>query len=140
MEALYGKLWESKRVEDLEKYHFIRKVSPLEQALQELNIDCWASGVRSNQTGHRASMTLLDPIRDRLSLRPLLSWTQKDVFYYMQENSLPQHPLFEKGYSSVGDWHSSSPEELNSKGRETRFNGLKEECGIHLPGTMGDGI
>ena len=49
----------------------------------------------------------------------------------MQEKNLPQHPLFEKGYSSVGDWHSSAPETNSKKGRQTRFKGVKEECGLH---------
>ena len=78
-------------------------------------------------------MTWLDPIRGRLSLRPLLEWSPKDIFYYMQKNKLPQHPLFNKGYSTVGDWHSSGPDGADGKGRNTRFAGLKEECGIHLP-------
>ena len=85
-------------------------------------------------------MTVLDPIRDRLSLRPLLGWTKRDVFYYMQEHDLPQHPLFDQGYSTVGDWHSSAPDSLESEGRGTRFGGQRQECGIHVPGVMGDGI
>ncbi len=140
MEALYGRLWETNSAKDLEKYHLIRKVRPLDQALDGLKVSCWASGVRGNQTNHRRTMTWLDPIRERFSLRPLLEWTVKDVFYYMQENQLPQHPLFEKGYSTVGDWHSSAPDDGDVKGRDTRFGGLKQECGIHLSGTMGEGI
>ena len=140
MEALHGRLWETKSLEDLEKYHLIRKVQPLEKSLKDLEVHCWASGVRGNQTDHRKSMNYIDQIRGRLSLRPLLEWSQKDIFYYMQENNLPQHPLFEKGYSTVGDWHSSAPEVSDIQGRDTRFGGLKQECGIHLQGTMGDGI
>ncbi len=132
MEAIYGRLWEKNSISELEKYHQIRKVEPLENAFVNLNTLCWASGVRSNQTNHRRSMTYLDSINDRLSLRPLLEWTKKDVYYYMKENHLPQHPLFEKGYSTVGDWHSSSPDNGNKQGRETRFGGLKQECGIHI--------
>jgi len=140
MEALYGKLWETNVVEDIEKYHLIRKIQPLEKAFADNNIQCWASGVRGGQTNHRRSMTLLDPIRERLSLRPLLEWTAKDIFYYMKEYDLPQHPLFEKGYSSVGDWHSSGADSSQAKGRDTRFGGLKQECGIHIGGVMGEGI
>ena len=145
MEALHGRLWESGRVEDLETYHRIRKVEPLEQAFASLEVRCWASGVRSGQTDHRRSMTWLDPIRTRLSLRPVLDWTPRDVFYYMQEHDLPQHPLFDQGYSTVGDWHSSGPDSGEQSGRGTRFGGLKQECGIHLPqnaaeGMLGDGI
>ena len=145
MEAVEGRLWETGSVQDLEIYHRIRKVEPLEQAFSSLGIQCWASGVRRGQTDHRDQMTWLDPIRGRLSLRPLLDWTAKDVFYYMQNNDLPQHPLFDKGYSTVGDWHSSGPDADSLNGRKTRFGGMKQECGIHLPsdaveGLMGDGI
>ena len=132
MEAIYGRLWETGVQKDLEKYHQIRKVEPLENTLLNLNVNCWASGVRKGQTKNRQSMSHIDYIRDRLTLRPLLNWTKKDIFYYMEKNNLPQHPLFEKGYSTVGDWHSSEAENSNSKGRSTRFGGLSEECGIHL--------
>ena len=140
MEALHGRLWDTGRVEDLELYHRIRKVEPLDRALNDLRVHCWASGVRGNQTDHRRAMGVLDPVRRRWSLRPLLSWSRRDVFYYMEENHLPQHPLFEQGYSTVGDWHSSAPDGDGVSGRATRFGGLKQECGIHLPGVMGEGI
>ena len=131
MEAKYGKLWETNKESDLDKYHELRKIKPLENGLEKYNISCWASGVRSSQTENRNKMKFLDIIRQRLSLRPLLNWTNKDIFYYMEENNLPAHPLFSKGYSSVGDWHSSGPDGYETKGRDTRFGGIKQECGIH---------
>ena len=131
MESLYGKLWETNKTKDLDKYHEIRKIKPLENALEKNNIYCWASGVRSYQTENRNQMKILDVIRQRFSLRPLLNWTNKDIFYYMKENKLPDHPLFSQGYSTVGDWHSSSPDSGEIRGRATRFGGLKQECGIH---------
>ena len=132
MEAKYGKLWESKRVEDINKYHQIRKVDPLDNALKKYSINCWGSGVRAQQTTNRGKMKFIELIRDTLSIRPLLGWSQKDIFYYMKEKNLPQHPLFMQGYSTVGDWHSSSAESSNAKGRSTRFGGLKQECGLHV--------
>jgi len=131
METIYGKLWETNKESDLDRYHQLRKIKPLENGLQKYNIHCWASGVRSSQTDNRNKMNFLDVIRQRLSLRPILNWTNKDIFYYMEENNLPAHPLFSKGYSSVGDWHSSSPDGNETKGRATRFKGIKQECGIH---------
>jgi phosphoadenosine phosphosulfate reductase len=131
MEAIYGKLWETNKVSDLDKYHELRKIKPLENGLEKHNIYCWASGVRAGQTENRNKMRFVDIIRKRLSLRPLLNWTNKDIFYYMKENNLPDHPLFSKGYSTVGDWHSSTPDGIQTKGRNTRFGGIKEECGIH---------
>ena len=132
MEAMYGKLWESKRVEDINKYHQIRKVDPLDNALKKYSINCWGSGVRAQQTTNRGKMKFIELIRDTLSIRPLLGWSQKDIFYYMKEKNLPQHPLFMQGYSTVGDWHSSSAESSNAKGRSTRFGGIKQECGLHV--------
>ncbi len=140
MEALHGRLWETGSLEDLQLYNRIRKVEPLDRALALLGVRCWASGVRGGQTEHRRGMHPLDPVRGLWSLRPLLSWTARDIFYYMQEHDLPQHPLFEQGYSTVGDWHTSAPDGADSSGRATRFGGLKQECGIHLPGMMGEGI
>jgi phosphoadenosine phosphosulfate reductase len=140
MEAVHGRLWESGNVDDLTLYNRIRKVEPLDRALGDLAVRCWASGVRGGQTDHRRSMHSLDPVRGAWSLRPLLSWTSRDVYYYMQEHNLPQHPLFDRGYSTVGDWHTSAPDDGSVSGRATRFSGLKEECGIHLPGLMGEGI
>ena len=132
MEAMYGKLWESNRVEDINKYHQIRKVDPLDNALKKYSINCWGSGVRAQQTTNRGKMKFIELIRDTLSIRPLLGWSQKDIFYYMKEKNLPQHPLFMQGYSTVGDWHSSSAESSNAKGRSTRFGGVKQECGLHV--------
>ncbi len=131
METLYGKLWETNKASDLDKYHELRKITPLEIGLQKNNIQCWASGVRSSQTKIRNKMKFLEIIRQRLSLRPLLNWTKKEVYYYMQENNLPAHPLFLQGYSTVGDWHSSAPDGIEKQGRSTRFGGVQQECGIH---------
>jgi phosphoadenosine phosphosulfate reductase len=140
MEALHGQLWNTGTLEDMELYLRLRKVDPLDRAMEALGVRCWASGVRGGQTDHRQAMEPLAKVRQRWSLRPLLDWSKKDVFYFMQEHKLPQHPLFEQGYSTVGDWHSSGPDDGTSSGRATRFGGLKQECGIHLPGVMGEGI
>lgn len=140
MEALHGRLWETGAPEDMRTYNRLRKVEPLDRGLEQLQVHCWASGVRSGQTDHRGGMHCLDPVRERWSLRPLLTWTRRDVYYYMQEHELPQHPLFDQGYSTVGDWHTSAPDDGTTTGRATRFGGLHQECGIHLPGLMGEGI
>ena len=140
MEALHGRLWETGRLEDLQLYNRLRKVEPLDRAFEDLAVSCWASGVRGGQTDHRSTMAVLEGVRGRWSLRPLLAWSRRDVYYYMERHGLPQHPLFEKGYSTVGDWHTSAPDDGSASGRATRFGGLKQECGIHLPGLMGEGI
>ncbi|MEM9809050.1 MAG: phosphoadenosine phosphosulfate reductase, partial [Cyanobacteria bacterium P01_D01_bin.56] len=43
------------------------------------------------------------------------------------------------GYTTVGDWHSSRPLTADDTDeRDTRFHGLKQECGLHLPQTQGE--
>ena len=58
----------------------------------------------------------------------------------MKEFNLPPHPLKSKGYVSVGDWHSSEPLRENMTAEETRFQGIKRECGLHLDFDQGGGI
>jgi phosphoadenosine phosphosulfate reductase len=62
---------------------------------------------------------------------PIIDWTEKDIYRYMTQHQLPFHPLWEKGYVSVGDWHSTKPLEAGMSEEATRFNGLKRECGLH---------
>ncbi|MDY6786475.1 MAG: phosphoadenosine phosphosulfate reductase family protein, partial [Cyanobacteriota bacterium] len=70
---------------------------------------------------------------------PILTWNAKDVYDYLMANDLPYHPLFDQGYMTVGDWHSSRPLTLeDDRDRDTRFQGLKQECGIHLPQTWAE--
>ena len=134
MEAMHGRLWESSDVSDLQRYDDIRKVEPMERALNSLKPKAWISGLRSQQTDFRKTLPRVSFDGKRHKVLPILGWTSRDVYRFMTENDLPQHPLFEQGYSTVGDWHSSRPvSPIDSDPRDTRFNGLKQECGIHLP-------
>ena len=132
MEAKYGKLWESDRVEDLNLYDKIRKVEPMKRALTELNGRGWISGLRADQTDYRKRLPPIKRTGSRFRMYPILEWTNRDVYYFMDDNELPQHPLFSKGYTTVGDAHSSRPLEADDDNeRATRFRGKKQECGIH---------
>ncbi len=136
MEALYGRLWEVGTVEAFNQYDAIRKVEPMERALQELDARAWLTGLRSQQTDHRKTLNRVDEQAGRYKLLPILHWHSKAVYNYLKAHDLPYHPFFEQGYVSVGDWHSSRPLSANdADGRATRFNGLKQECGIHIPQT-----
>ncbi len=133
MEALYGRLWELKDVQALDRYHRIRKVEPMQHALQELGATAWLAGLRAEQTEHRRTLRRVDRQSGRLKVLPILRWTAKDVHEYLRTHDLPYHPLFEQGYASVGDWHSSRPIGAHDRHeRDTRFGGLKQECGLHL--------
>jgi phosphoadenosine phosphosulfate reductase len=139
MEVSYGKLWETDNVEDLNLYDQIRKVEPMERALEETGAKAWLSGLRSEQTKFRQTLTPLSYDGERYKLLPILSWNSKEVYDYLNKHDLPFHHLFDQGYATVGDWHSSRPlTGQDEDGRKSRFNGLKEECGIHLPGALSE--
>ena len=134
MEALHGRLWAEQKKEALDRYHLIRKVEPLQRAFKDLGVEAWFAGLRATQTDHRSTLDRIHPIDGRYQLLPILEWDDRAIDDYMQHNRLPSHPLLGKGYVSVGDWHSSRPlSSGDKKERETRFRGLKQECGIHLP-------
>ncbi|MEO1094813.1 MAG: phosphoadenosine phosphosulfate reductase [Cyanobacteria bacterium J06638_28] len=139
MEALYGRLWANQDVDSLNKYDQIRKVEPMQRALQELKATAWLAGLRADQTDHRKTLDVVTHQQGVYKVLPILNWNAKDVYYYLQTYDLPYHPMFDRGYVSVGDWHSSRPlMASDSDERDTRFHGLKQECGLHLPQTPGE--
>ncbi|MGF1535615.1 MAG: phosphoadenosine phosphosulfate reductase [Elainellaceae cyanobacterium] len=139
MEALYGKLWAQTDLESLNQYDRIRKVEPMQRALRELNAQAWLAGLRAEQTQHRRSLEVVNRQSGVYKVLPILSWTSKEIYYYLKDNDLPYHPLFDEGYMSVGDWHSSRPiTASDDDARDTRFHGVKQECGLHLPKTAGE--
>ncbi|MEZ9234845.1 phosphoadenylyl-sulfate reductase [Shewanella sp. 10N.286.52.A9] len=129
-EARYGKLWEQ-GLDGLEKYNRINKVEPMQRALNELNVGTWFAGLRRSQASTREALPILAIHGNRFKLLPIIEWTNKDVHEYLTKHDLPYHPLWDQGYVSVGDTHSSKPLELGMSEEETRFNGLKRECGLH---------
>jgi glutaredoxin len=63
---------------------------------------------------------------------PILQWSKDDVSDYQSAMQLSQHPLSAKGFSTVGDAHSSRAlRSGEANERSTRFNGKTQECGLH---------
>lgn len=139
MEALYGKLWDKQDLESLNLYDQIRKVEPMQRALQELGASAWLAGLRRDQTSHRKNLDVLNRQDPHYKVLPILDWNSKNIYDYLQAHDLPYHPMFDEGYVTVGDWHSSRPiTAMDEHERDTRFHGLKQECGLHLPQTPGE--
>jgi phosphoadenosine phosphosulfate reductase len=129
-ESRYGKLWD-KGLEGIEQYNRINKKEPMDRALKELHAATWFSGLRRAQAKTRAQIAPVELKRGRFKVHPIFDWTDRDVGRYLKENGLPYHPLWDKGYLSIGDWHTTrSLTEVDSVD-ELRFFGLKRECGLH---------
>lgn len=137
MEARYGKLWDTGVPEDLDRYHWIRKLEPMKRALNELGASAWLAGIRKSQTSHRRELSRVTMQWGVVKIHPILNWGDRDVDRYIERYDLPRHPLAEQGFSSVGDAHLSAPQAANignapAGARSGRFNGLREECGLHV--------
>ncbi len=129
-ESRFGKLWNQGLV-GIERYNRINKQEPLDRAFNELHAGTWFAGLRRTQAETRSRIFPVEFKRGRYKVNPLFDWRGADIGRYVEKYDLPQHPLWEKGYVSIGDWHTTrslaevqSPEEL-------RFFGLKRECGLH---------
>ena len=134
-EARFGQLWHS--AEGIKQYNQLNKVEPMQRALQELNVGSWFTGLRRSQSSSRADKAIVEISRGVVKIQPIIDWSNKDVFYYLKEHGLSYHPLWEQGYVSVGDTHSTRKLELGMSEEDTRFNGFGRECGLHMDG---DGI
>lgn len=135
-EVKYGKLWEQGE-EGITQYNKLNKVEPMQRAQKELEVMSWFAGLRRDQSDSRQSLSVVQKLKQHFKVYPILDWSNKDVHYYLKEHNLPYHPLWEKGYVSVGDWHTTRPLEVGMTEQDTRFFGLKRECGLH---EFGDGI
>jgi phosphoadenosine phosphosulfate reductase len=129
-EARHGRLWES-GLEGIERYNRINKVEPMQRALQELGVSTWFAGVRRVQASTRRDLPVLQVKDGRYKLHPIVDWTDRDVYRYLKRHDLPYHPLWDQGYVSVGDWHTTLPLQPGMSAEETRFFGIKRECGLH---------
>ncbi|PCJ48483.1 MAG: phosphoadenosine phosphosulfate reductase [Gammaproteobacteria bacterium] len=130
-EARFGKRW-SKSVDDLQDYNQMNKVEPMERALAELNIGTWFAGLRRRQASTRANLPFIQLFKKRIKVHPLIDWTNQQLHHYLIKHKLPYHPLWEKGYVSIGDTHSSVPISAGMSEVQTRFNGRIRECGLHV--------
>ncbi|MCE0489674.1 phosphoadenylyl-sulfate reductase [Pantoea sp. Mb-10] len=129
-EARYGKLWEQ-GVEGIEQYNMINKVEPMNRALQQTGAQTWFAGLRRDQSGSRASLPVLAVQRGVFKILPIIDWDNRQVHQYLKQHGLPYHPLWDEGYLSVGDTHTTRKWEPGMAEEETRFFGLKRECGLH---------
>ena len=137
-EARFGKQWEN-GVEGIENYNKINKVEPMRRALSELEAGTWFAGLRRSQSDSRENLAVLAKQSGQFKVHPIIDQSNKQLHEYLKQNNLPYHPLWEKGYVSIGDWHTTQSLQDGMSEQDTRFFGLKRECGLHEFGD-GDGI
>ncbi len=116
----------------------VRKSRPLARALRVY--DAWVTGVRRAQSATRAQtpVVALDPEHEGLTkIAPLASWSRDQVWSYIREHDLPYHPLYERGYTSIGCepcTRATTSGEDERAGRWWWEQGEVKECGLHWTG------
>ncbi len=118
------------RPEDPDECCRINKVEPLQRALRQVRV--WINGRRRDQTPERRNMPHVEPQGSLIKVNPLARWTARDAFRYLSAHHLPLHPLFERGYTSIGCKPCTTRPLPGSDERSGRWAGSpKRECGIH---------
>ncbi len=129
-EARLGKLWEQ-GPQGVDRFNRMNKVEPMERALTELRAGTWFAGLRREQARSRADLPILRVQDGRIKVHPIIDWSTQDVHRYLRRHDLPDHPLRRQGFVSVGDIHTTSVLLPGMLEEETRFFGVKRECGLH---------
>jgi phosphoadenosine phosphosulfate reductase len=119
-------------VAGIDRYNRVHKVEPMQRALRELGVRTWIAGLRRDQTSTRGNIDFLELRDGRWKLHPLADWTDRDIGRYLTRHDLPYHPLWHQGYVSIGDVHATRRWEPGMREEDTRFFGLKRECGLHF--------
>ena len=129
-EARHGRLWEQ-GLDGIEHYNALRKVEPMQRALDALGATLWIAGLRRSQSSTREQRRVLERAGTRWKLHPVIDWSDRAIGTYLKAHALPYHPLWEQGYVSIGDVHTTRPLSAGVDAEATRFFGLKRECGLH---------
>jgi phosphoadenosine phosphosulfate reductase len=107
------------------------KVRLMQEALKDS--ECWIAGLQRSESRSRKDIKVIESIGEgMLKVHPIASWTSKDVYDYMKKFDLPFHPLWHKGYKSIGCEPCTSLPLSSEDERSGRWAGTdKTECGIH---------
>ncbi|HEV3212563.1 MAG TPA: phosphoadenylyl-sulfate reductase [Acidimicrobiales bacterium] len=110
----------------------LRKVAPLQRAL--VGRDAWLTALKRVDAPTRAHVPVVswDERFGLVKCNPIAAWTDDDIAWYLREHALPSHPLWAKGYASIGCAPVTRPVAPGESRRAGRWSGTdKEECGLH---------
>lgn len=111
----------------------IRKVRPLDRKLQ--SFDAWFVGLRRSQSAGRESVPKVQDVAGKFKISPLADWSRAQVEQYVWEHEVPRHPLYARGYTSIGCAPCTRPTVAGEDERAGRWwweQGGSSECGLHF--------
>ena len=112
----------------------ILKVLPTRQAIEEMGVSCWVTGLRCTEGRTRTDFQEIEE-RDKglIKLNPILIWYEREIWQYLAIHQVPVNPFYEKGYRSLG-CEPCTHLVQGSDERAGRWVGTSKcggECGIH---------
>ena len=114
----------------------VRKVEPIRGMLEGL--DAWITGLRRDQWASRANIRKLEIDHDHgglAKINPLADWTLDEVKAYNEAHGVPVHPLYAKGFTSIGCAPCTRAISLGEDFRAGRWwweDEAAKECGLHV--------
>jgi phosphoadenosine phosphosulfate reductase len=111
----------------------LRKTAPLERALEGQG--AWMTGLKRADSDARAATPIVDwdDAKGLVKVNPIATWSHDEVSHYEADRKLPIHPLFRKGFLSIGCSPTTRPVSKLEDRRAGRWSGTdKTECGLHL--------
>jgi phosphoadenosine phosphosulfate reductase len=120
-------------VENRKECCYIRKVKPLNRALQGAKV--WITGLRSEQSENRRGMHIIEWLEDKqlYKFNPLIDWSFPEVLDYINEFNVPYNTLHDKGFISIGCAPCTRAIEPGEDPRAGRWwwEASHKECGLH---------
>ena len=112
----------------------ILKVKPTRQAVKEMGVRCWVTGLRCTEGRTRTDFKEIEE-RDvgLIKLNPILIWYEREVWQYLALNKVDVNPLYAKGYRSLGCLPCTKIAQGADEwaGRWIGTSKCGGECGIH---------
>ena len=111
----------------------VRKVRPLDRKLATLR--AWATGIRREQAATRAATPKLELSASPVKINPIADWTTAQLEEYTRRHGVPVHPLYARGYASIGCAPCTRPVLPGEDQRAGRWwweQNAHKECGIHF--------
>ena len=108
------------------------KVGQLDRALA--GKAAWMSGLRRVEAASRDSAPIVvRDLRGLVKVNPIATWTDDDVAGYIADHDVPQNPLVQQGYLSIGCEPCTKPVLPGDDPRSGRWAGRdRTECGLHV--------
>lgn len=120
-------------VENRKQCCFIRKVKPLNRALQDAKV--WITGLRAEQSDNRKNIPMVewDEQKQLYKFNPLINWHHEDVKAYINLMNVPYNPLHDKGFISIGCAPCTRAVNPGEDARAGRWwwETSQKECGLH---------